>query len=97
MKTMLLSASLIFVGLPATHAQVTVDMSKITCQQFLLMRDLQAVSLWLNGYYQGQKSNPVVETERLKANAKKLRDECLYGKHRETPIMQVIESMRAAR
>jgi acid stress chaperone HdeB len=94
MKKVCVWAFLILLGPQTSHAQVKVDTSKITCQQFLLMRDSLAFSYWLNGYYQGRRDDPVVETEALKSNAKKIRAECHLGKNQHTPVTQVIESIR---
>lgn len=80
-----------------SHAQVTVDATKITCRQFLLMRNSEALSHWLSGYYHGQRGDPTIETETLKANDRKLRHACHTGNHMQSPIMQVIESSVAKR
>jgi acid stress chaperone HdeB len=77
---------------PASYAQVTVDTSKITCEQFLLLRDSYAFTFWLSGYYHGRRNEPVVETETFKSRAKKLRAACLATKNSKTPVMQLIET-----
>src|SRR4051812_39090034 len=82
------SALLIILCAPA-HAQVTVDVAKVTCEQFLLSRDVYSFAYWLNGYYHGQRNDPVLETERFKANGKKLRAACLNSKNTKLPVMQV--------
>ncbi|MDI3469926.1 MAG: hypothetical protein OJF62_001989 [Pseudolabrys sp.] len=77
-----------------THAQVMIDISKVTCQQLLLMRDSQALSYWLSGYYQGEHRNTTLELERFKSNHSKLRAACRLAKNHETPVMQVIDSLK---
>lgn len=94
MKRLLICALLILAEAPAGHAQVTVDTSKITCEQFLLLRDSYSFTFWLAGYYHGQRNEPVVETEVFKSNAKKLRAACLAAKNSKTPVMQLIESSK---
>ena len=75
----------------AVSAQTTIDVTKITCEQYQLFKvaDPQKIAIWLSGYYHGQKNNPVLETQQLDAQAKKLMDLCYTN--RNTPVMQVIE------
>jgi len=79
----------------AAQAQTTVDVAKITCEQFLLSRDTQSFAVWLNGYYHGQRNDPVLAVERAKANAKKLASACVVAKNSKLPVMQVIEAAKA--
>jgi len=49
--------------LPA-KAQITLDVSKITCRQFLLGKvgaSTRSVANWLSGYYNGKRDNTVIE------------------------------------
>jgi hypothetical protein len=94
MHRVFLLALLVLTAQGIAHAQVTVDISKITCQQLLLMRDSQALSYWLSGYYQGAHRNTSLELERLKSNHSKLRAACRLAKNHETPVMQVIDGLR---
>jgi hypothetical protein len=75
------------------HAQVTVDVSKITCNQYLSFNvaDPRDIAIWLSGYYHGKRSSTVLETQELKQNAEKLRTACFLKENSELPIMQVIE------
>ena len=43
------------VGLQAVQAQVTIDVTKITCEQFLAseVTDFRTLGIWLNGYANG--------------------------------------------
>jgi hypothetical protein len=75
----------------AVPAQTTIDVTKITCEQYQLFKvaDPQKIAIWLSGYYHGQKNDPVLETQKLDAEAKKLMDLCYTN--RNTPVMNVIE------
>lgn len=97
MKHVLLSGLIILAALDSSHAQVTVDATKITCRQFLVMRNSEGLSYWLSGYYHGQRGDPIIDTETLKANFRKLRSACHAGNQVQSPIMQVIESSIAKR
>ena len=88
-------AALMFtvVAAPAGRAQVTLDVSKITCLQFTTYKiaSPQEIALWLSGYYNGKRGNTVIDTEGLKANSNKVIDYCLQ--HPDTPLMQAVESL----
>jgi hypothetical protein len=79
----------------AVHAQTTIDVAKITCEQFLLSRDVRSLAVWLNGYYHGQRNDPAVALERAKENARKLSSACVAAKNSKLPVMQVIEAAKA--
>jgi acid stress chaperone HdeB len=54
--------ALALLGLPA-EAQVTIDISKITCNQFLFgkVTDSRTLSIWLNGYYSGASGKTLID------------------------------------
>ena len=61
---LLMAAPLLAVLLPATsQAQVTVDVAKITCRQFLLdaVAPTKTVAIWLSGYYHGKHGGTAVD------------------------------------
>jgi hypothetical protein len=74
-------------------AQVTIDVGKITCNQFALYKvsDPDTIAVWLHGFYSGKRGNTVVEVEKLKANAKKLRDYCL--ENFDTNLLDAVDSL----
>ena len=62
----------------AGHAQETIDVAKITCEQYVLFKvaDPQHIAIWLNGYYNGKRNNMVVDVAQLKSNAEKVMRYC---------------------
>jgi acid stress chaperone HdeB len=78
---------------PAAHAQVTIDFSKITCEQFIGYKVINPTQLamWLSGYYNGQRGNTIIDTEKLSAQTSQLQDHCL--RNLKEPIMQAIDKM----
>jgi acid stress chaperone HdeB len=86
----------IFAGLPA-HAQVTVDVSKITCDQYTLSRvgSPHDISVWLYGYYNGTRHNTVLETQDFREQANKVMDFCL-GNPKST-VMDAVEKVLGAK
>jgi hypothetical protein len=61
------------------HAQVTLDVTKVTCKQFSTYKitNPDFLAVWINGYYQGTRGEMVVDTQQLVENAKKLENYCL--------------------
>ncbi len=78
---------------PLARAQVTVDVAKITCEQFTLYKltDPQNIALWLSGYYHGQRNDTIVDTQQLAANLRKIKDYCNL-KPNET-VMRAVEAV----
>jgi acid stress chaperone HdeB len=82
-RSRLLIATLALALAPCTlaRAQVSIDVTKITCDQFRLYKitDPQNIAIWLSGYYHGKQNTTVVDTQALQANMKKIMDYCLYN------------------
>jgi hypothetical protein len=78
---------------PAASAQVTIDVAKITCDQWLLFKvtDPRNISLWLSGYYHGKRGVTVVDRQALRDNEDKVKDYCRG--HLDMPVMQAVETM----
>ncbi len=82
----------------AARAQVTVDVSKITCEQLLnfSVADPKDIAIWLSGYYHGRQGSTVMEPQRFKANAETLKSACFQKANIKLPAMQVIEKLFGA-
>jgi acid stress chaperone HdeB len=96
----MMKAKGVFMGLilaaittPAAHAQVTIDVAKITCIQFATYKiaDPKDIALWLSGYYNGKRDNTVIDTQALKASSQNVVTYCLH--HPDTPVMQAVETL----
>jgi acid stress chaperone HdeB len=76
-----------------SHAQVTVDLSKVTCEQWsgYKITNPQNIALWLSGYYNGKRGNTVVDTQGLAAENRKLQDFCITNP--QMPVMQAVEKL----
>ena len=72
-------------------AQVTIDVSKITCEQYVgyKITNPQNISIWLSGYFSGKRGTTIIDTQGFDANAKKLQDYCF--RNPATPVMQAVE------
>ncbi len=95
LKPMFAACGLVFalIAVPDARAQVTIDFSKITCEQFIGYKIINPTQLamWLSGYYNGQRGNTIIDTETLAAQTSQLQDYCL--RNAKVPIMQAIDKM----
>lgn len=90
------SVLIIVVGSAANaHAQVTIDASKITCEQFVHSKvaSVRSVAIWLSGYYGGKQGNPVIDTNALEEKSDKLENFCQQPKNLKLPVMQAVEQI----
>ena len=78
---------------PLAQAQVTLDISKITCEQYNAYKitNPQNIAIWVNGYYHGKRGDVTLDTQGLIANARKLRDYC--RRNPQTLVMQAVETL----
>ena len=89
-----LVAALVGLIQPA-HAQVTLDLAKVTCDQWAgyKITNPQNIALWISGYFNGARGNTVIDTQRLNADTQKIRDFCITNP--QVPIMQAVEKVIA--
>jgi acid stress chaperone HdeB len=78
------------------HAQVTIDVAKITCDQYLLFKvtDPRNIAIWLSGYYHGKRNDTIVDTQQVTAYADKVRSFCLQKP--QATVMQAVETVFGA-
>jgi acid stress chaperone HdeB len=76
----------------AAQAQTTIDVAKISCEQFVLMKVAPPdyLAIWLSGYYSGRNNNTTIDVQRLKDNAQKVKHYCLYNKGM---LMEAVEKV----
>jgi acid stress chaperone HdeB len=87
-------AFILFVGTTSmARAQVTLDVAKVTCEQFRSYKITRPenIAIWLSGYYQGKRGDTTLDTQSLMANARKLQTYC--GRNPQTPVMQAVETL----
>jgi len=95
LRLLLTSALFLFVQTPTIQAQQTLDLAKITCEQFameqlagLTSRDMV---LLFAGYYAGKRDNTIIEPQTVKKNEEKVSQYC-YG-HRDTTVMDAAKNV----
>jgi acid stress chaperone HdeB len=72
------------------RAQVILDMSLITCEQYLGYDPArqEMVSAWMSGYFNASINQPVVSVERFEYNKRVVTDYC--REHRRETLMSAI-------
>jgi len=92
-KTALLGLLLALLTSMPVNAQVTLDVSKITCEQFWLRKvaDPDKVALWISGYINGKRGNTVIDTQQLKGNVRKLTEYC--RENYQMTVMLAVETL----
>jgi acid stress chaperone HdeB len=75
------------------HAQVMLDMSKVTCDQYYgyKVANPQNIAIWLSGYQHGKRGDTMLDTQALVEKAKKVRDYC--RRNPQTLVMQAVETL----
>jgi acid stress chaperone HdeB len=75
------------------HAQVMLDVSKVTCEQFVTYKvtNPKYLAVWLSGFHHGKSGDTTVDMQTLVANADKLVEYCL--KHPDVPMMQAANTI----
>ena len=93
-------ATILIVGLAfaltassAVQAQVMIDISKVTCDQFIKYKvaDPKLITVWLSGYFHGKRGDTMVDTQRLNADADEVEKYCF--KNPDAPLMPSVETI----
>ena len=81
---------------PIAQAQVTLDVSKLTCGKLLSYKFTTAekIAAWVSGYQNGKRGNTSLDTHGLIDNAKKLRNYCI--RNGQTLVMDAVETVLGA-
>ena len=76
-----------------SEAQVVVDVSKITCDQFATYKieNPEYIAIWLSGYYHGTRGDMKVDIQTLSADAKKVEVYCLSKP--DVPLVQAVKTV----
>ena len=74
-------------------AQVTIDIAKVSCNQFATYKiaEPDRLAIWLHGYFHGKRGDLIVDTQELVGNADKVKEYCL--KNPDVPLVQAVEML----
>jgi acid stress chaperone HdeB len=70
-----------------TRAQTTIDVTKISCRQFIFddIALSKSIAIWLSGYYSGTQHNTLLDMSQMEHNIDKVQDFCRL--HLEMTVM----------
>jgi acid stress chaperone HdeB len=93
LKTNTLSVMLFCLIISTAQAQITIDVSKITCQQFrgYAITDPNNIALWLSGYFNGQRGTTIINVQVFKEKLEKVKDYCITNP--TVTVMQAVEAV----
>ena len=96
MKLRLLLTATLFLSaqMPTMQAQETLDLAKITCEQFVMEKlasPSRDIVLLLAGYYNGKRDNTIIEPQTIKNEEEKVNSYCYQ--HRETTVMDAVKNV----
>ena len=76
-----------------SRAQVLLDVSKITCSQFVTYKveNPKNIAIWISGYEHGKRGNTVLDIQRLMADADKLATYCMENE--DMPVLRAFETI----
>jgi acid stress chaperone HdeB len=86
-------------AMSTAHAQVTIDASKITCDQFVHSKvgNPRVVAAWMSGFYNAKKDNTLIDLKGFEANLNKMEKFCYDEKNFSLPLMQAVEQVLGAK
>jgi acid stress chaperone HdeB len=93
LRQIAISLGLLLVGSSSLGAQVTLDVSKLTCEQFAMYKvtNPKYLAVWLSGYDHGSRGDVVIDMQKVVANTDKLEAYCL--KNPSVPMMQAAKAI----
>jgi acid stress chaperone HdeB len=94
LRLLLTSALFLFVQIPTMQAQETLDLAKITCEQFVgeqFAAPSRDIALLLAGYYNGKRNNTIIETQKIKKEDQEVNSYCFQ--HSEATVMDAVKNV----
>jgi acid stress chaperone HdeB len=98
-KLIVSALALALFSVSSAQAQTTIDVSKITCGQFVHSEvgPPRLVAAWLSGFYNGKQDNRIFVVQNFQANLGKLEKFCFQEKNFKLPVMQAVEELFGAK
>ena len=77
----------------SVRAQVMLDFSKVTCDQFIKYKiaEPKLIAIWLSGYFHGKRGDATLDTQRLVADADLIENYCFANA--DALLMQSVEKL----
>ena len=94
LRLLLTSALFLFAQMPTMQAQESLNLAKVTCEQFMMEKlaySSRDVALWLSGYYNGKRGNTTIEPQAIKKHEEQINSYCYQ--HPETTVMDAVKNV----
>jgi hypothetical protein len=90
----ILALSLVVSAAPVC-AQVSLDVAKITCDQYVHSKITvpNYIAIWISGYYNAKRGNHLIDVQNLQANVTKLENFCYQEKNFKMPVLEAVEKL----
>ena len=94
-KCVVLGSIFAFLASQSAQGQVTVDVTKINCDQFVhhKISEPSLIAAWLSGYYNAKRNNRVIDLQMLDDNMSKVKNYCSDEKNFKVPVMKAVENV----
>jgi hypothetical protein len=94
-KYVVLGSIFAFFASQSAQGQVTVDVTKINCDQFVhhKISEPSLIAAWLSGYYNAKRNNRVIDLQMLDDNMSKVKNYCSDEKNFKVPVMKAVENV----
>ena len=94
-KCVCLALVAILAASQSAPAQVTLDVSKVTCDQFVhhKISEPRLIAAWFSGYYSAKRNTRVIDLQALEENLSKVTNFCSDEKNFKVPIMKAVEQV----
>jgi acid stress chaperone HdeB len=91
LKSALASLLVGLFGCANVQAQVTIDVSKITCEQLVLWKvtDPEKIAYWMSGYFNAKRGTTTIDMGSFEQNVNKVKDHC-RANYNQT-VLQAVE------
>lgn len=95
MRAKLLVSCLIAVASSSAKAQLTLDVSRITCDQYVHSKITTPnyIAAWLSGYYNAKRNSRIIDPQTVHENVSKLEAFCYDEKNFKVPVMKAVEEL----
>jgi acid stress chaperone HdeB len=95
LKVVVLGAVLAVTSVSSPQAQVTINVSKITCAQYVQQKisSPNLIAAWLSGYYNAKRNNLLIEPEAMEENVTKVKNFCSDEKNFKVTVMKAVENI----
>ncbi len=94
-KTLLVLSAISFLltANSIAQAQVTIDVSKITCDEFVKyeIADPKQIAAWISGYNHGIHNNPIVDQQKVLQTTNKVEQYCF--EHPDALVMKAVDEL----